>query len=98
MEIDELLDAAAQAAVEHRAGDVPAHFKPGSDVRCFVWDRHFATPEQNRRLDEKLAESTAEFRDQVAAVERHLADELAADTVRLAKVRVEHPELYKDYN
>ncbi len=96
MDISELIDAAAQAAVEHRAGDVPVHFRPGSDARCFVWDRHFATPEQRRQLDEKLAESTAEFRDQVAAVERHLVEELAADTARLAKVRADNHDFYKD--
>jgi hypothetical protein len=96
MEITELIDAAARAAVEHQPGDLPDHLAPGSDARLYVWDRHYAGPSERRRLDEKLAAATPEFQKQVAAVEQHLADELADDNIRLANVRASNPELYKD--
>ncbi|MHA6641831.1 hypothetical protein [Mesorhizobium sp. A623] len=97
MDITELLDAAARAAVEH--GDVVAeHLKPGSDERCFVWDRIYANKEQRLRLDAKLAECVPQFRAQVAEAERHLAEEIEDTNNRLARLRAETPELYKDDN
>lgn len=95
MDIAELLDAAAQAAVEH--GDVVAeHLKPGSKARGFVWDRIYANKEQRLRLDVELADGVPEFRAQVAEAERHLAEEIEDTNHRLARLRAENPKLYKD--
>ncbi len=88
MNVAELIDAAARAAVEHDPDDLPDYLRPGSDARLFVFDRQYA--------DKKLAESGPEFQAQVAAVEEHLAEELADNAQRIARVRAEHPEHFKD--
>jgi hypothetical protein len=102
MEIDELIDAASRAAVEHTTGmvtdsEVAAVLKHGSDARVHVWDRHYANADERRRLDQKLTASPPEFQAAVAAVERVLAEDLAADNARRARVRAENPELFKEY-
>lgn len=102
MNIDELVDAAARAAVESTTGTVTdgelaAVLKHGHEARLAVWDRHFAAPEERRRLDQKLATSSPEFQAAVAATERVLAEELAEDNARRTRVRAENPNLFKDY-
>lgn len=97
MDIAKLIDAAARAAVEHEPTDLPNHLKPGSEARNFVWDRHYAIDDTRRRLDAKLASATPEFRAAVTSVEQHLAEELAADNARRARVHAENPKLFKDY-
>jgi hypothetical protein len=99
MEITELIDAAAKAAVEHNHspfddGELAAILKPGSEARSHVWDRHYGTPVERKRLDEKLAASPPEFQAAVATVEHALADELADDNARRARVRAENPNLF----
>lgn len=99
MKIDDLIDAASRAAVEHTSGtladsEVAAVLKHGSDARLHVWDRHYANADERRRLDQKLAASSPEFQAAVAATERVLAEELAADNARRARVRAENPALF----
>ncbi|PWJ84873.1 hypothetical protein C7441_104141 [Pseudaminobacter salicylatoxidans] len=100
-DISELIDAAARAAVEHNGtiadGELAAVLQHGSDARLHVWDRHYANADERRRLDQKLATSSPEFQSAVAAVERVLAEELADDNVRRARVRAENPGLFKEY-
>jgi hypothetical protein len=98
MDVTELIDAAAKAAVEHNHspsdGELAAILKPGSEARSHVWDRHYGTPVERKRLDEKLAASPPEFQAAVATVERVMADELADDNARRARVRAENPNLF----
>lgn len=97
MNVTELIDAAARAAVEHQPDDLPDYLKPGSDAREFVFDRQYADKTGHRDLAKKLADSGPEFQAQVAAVEKYLAEELADNAQRIARVRAENPELFKDY-
>jgi hypothetical protein len=99
MNINELLDAAAQAAVEQNHSpssddELAVVLKHGSEARSHVWDRHYASPAERRGLDEKLAASSPKFQAAVATVERVLADELADDNARRARVRAENPKLF----
>jgi len=87
MDVTELIDAAAKAAVEHNHspsddGELAVVLKHGSEARSHVWDRHYASPAERKRLDERLAASLPEFQAAVATVERVLADELADDNAR----------------
>lgn len=99
---NELLDRIARAAVEENQntasdGEVAAVLKHGSAARFHVWERHFAKADERQRLDEKLAASSPEFQAAVAATERVLAEELADSNARIARVRAEYPNLFKDY-
>lgn len=101
MDIDKLIDAAARAAVEQSActssnDELAAVLEHGQSARSHVWDRHFASSSERRLLDQKLAGSTPEFQAAVAATERVLADELADDNARRARVRAENPNLFKE--
>lgn len=97
--VTELLGRLAAAAVEQQPtvaskDELSAVLKHGSEARLHVWDRHYASPAERYRLDEKLAASAPEFQAAVAAAERILADELADDNARRARVRAEYPELF----
>lgn len=100
MDVKELIDAAARAAegqASHPAdGELAAVLNHGNGARLHVWDRHYANAAERRRLDEKLASSTPEFQVAVAATERVLADELAADNDRRTRVRAANPDYFKD--
>ncbi len=96
-----LIDQIARASVEAGgavAGDyeLAAVLTHGDEARQHVWDRHYANATLRVRLAERLAASTPEFQAAVAATERVLADELAADNERRARVRAENPDYFKD--
>lgn len=92
-DLKSLLADAAQAAAE--ADDVPEEH--AAAARQHVWDRHYAEPAARALLAEKLATSTPEFQAAVAATERALAEELAEDNARRARVRAQNPTYFKDY-
>lgn len=97
-----LIDELAAAAVEHQpvaasADELAAVVKHGTEARLYVWNRHFATRAERVRLDQNLAESTPEFQAAVKATERVLAEELAADSERRARVHAENAEYFKEY-
>lgn len=98
MNISELIAAAAKAAEKPAVDDeLAAVLEHGNEARLHVWDRHYATAAGRRRLDEKLAASSPSFQAAVAATERILADELAADDARRAQIRVDNPTYFQDY-
>ncbi|MVA71485.1 hypothetical protein GOZ81_10400 [Agrobacterium vitis] len=97
MSIKDLITAAANAAREQSpAADVVALVKHGAAARAHVWDRHYGSTAERERLATKLAASTPEFRAAVAATETALADELADDNARRARIRAENPTYFKD--
>lgn len=93
--VERLLDALAEATGE---SDDFAELPPAlaKDARLHVWDAHYATPDERARLDAKLAASSPEFQAAVAVTETALAEELAADNERRARVRRENPSYFKD--
>lgn len=94
-DIDTLIERAAKAA--SAIDDDPAALSThGAGARQHVWDCHYAAPAERAHLAEKLAESSSEFRAAVAATEHVLADELAEDNARRARVRAENPSYFKD--
>lgn len=103
MDIDELIDAAARAAVEdpasaeHATSEREALLEHGKEAKHHVWEMHYANTTMRVHLRKKLAASPPAFQAAVAAVENILADELAEDNKRRAAIRAEYPNLYKDY-
>ncbi|MDX3928694.1 MAG: hypothetical protein QHC90_23175 [Shinella sp.] len=98
----DLIDKLAAAAVEHQpvaanADELAAVVKHGTEARLYVWNRHYATRAERVRLDQNLAQSSPEFQVAVKATERVLADELAADNERRARVHAENPDYFKEY-
>lgn len=93
--VEALLDRLAEATAESDDYDElpPALAK---EARLHVWDAHYANPDERARLDAQLAASTPEFQDAVAVIETALAEELADDNVRRARVRRENPDIFKD--
>lgn len=96
--IKELIARAADAASKTQPdSDLVAVVKHGTAARQHVWERHYAAPAGRIALAEKLAASPADFQAAVAATEHALADELADDNARRARVRAENPTFFKDY-
>ncbi|QNQ40054.1 hypothetical protein [Brucella intermedia] len=93
--VEALLDQLAEATAE---SDDYAELPPAlaKDARLHVWDAHYANPDQRARLDAKLAASSPEFQAAVAVTETALAEELAANNERRARVRRENPSYFKD--
>ena len=93
--IEALLDRLAEATAE---SDDYAELPPAlaREARLHVWDAHFTNTDERARLDEKLAASSPEFQAAVAVTETALAEELAADNERRARVRRENPSYFKD--
>jgi len=91
-DINEILSRAVAAAEKTQPGaDVQALVKHGAEARAHVWDRHFASTSERECLAEKLAAASPEFQAAVAATENALADELAEDNLRRARVRAANP-------
>jgi hypothetical protein len=94
--INALIERAATAAASATEEDPAFLATHGAAARQFVWDRHYAAPSERARLADKLAANSPEFRVAVAATEHVLADELADDNARRARVRADNPTFFKD--
>ena len=94
--INDLIERAAAAASSGIDEDHASLATHGATARQFVWDRHYAARVERDRLVDKLAASSPEFRAAVAATEHVLADELAEDNARRARLRAENPSYFKD--
>lgn len=93
--IEQLFDRLAEATAE---SDDYAELPPAlaKEARLHVWDAHYANPDERARLDAHLAASSPEFQAAVAVTETALAEELAANNERRARVRRENPTYFKD--
>lgn len=97
MDLNDLIAAAANAAgAQEPHADIAALVEHGKEARQHVWDWHYAGTAERARLAEKLAASTPEFQRAVSVTEKALAEELADDNARRARVRAENPTFFKD--
>jgi malonyl CoA-acyl carrier protein transacylase len=96
-DIRDLLSRAAEAASKTQPdSDLLAVVKHGDEARRHVWNKHYAAPAERLRLAEKLASASPDFQAAVAATENALAEEIADDNARRARVRANNPTYFKD--
>lgn len=95
--IDDISQLAAKRESDDSVEAAALVFEYGRDARHYVWEHHYANKDGRRRLEDELRDSSPEFQKTVSIVERLMAEELADDNARRARLRIENPEYYKDH-
>ena len=97
MDLKDLITAAANAVeAQEPHADIKALVEHCKEARQHVKDRHYGNTAEREQLAQKLAASTPEFQRAVALTEIALAEELADDNARRARIRAENPSFFKD--
>jgi hypothetical protein len=92
MDLKDLISAAANAAgAQAPHADIKVLVEHCKEARQHVKDWHYGNTVEREQLAQKLAASTPEFQRAVALTQEALAEELADDNVRRARIRAENP-------